>query len=203
MNTRLGLFLTLLLPLSAAAAQKPQIAVEEFQLANGMRWLLFEQHDSPTVAAGWVARVGSVNERPGITGISHFFEHMMFKGTHVVGTKDIEADLKLIEEQEKVRGGDAGGDGGPAGEAPAGRDRRPREARELDAPLPGAGGALRRARASSRRRRSSRTTSTQLYTSNGGEGLNAATYPDKTDVLRARPREQAGALGLARVGPAR
>ena len=35
-----------------------------------MRFLLFERHDSPTVAAGWVAHVGSVNERPGITGIA-------------------------------------------------------------------------------------------------------------------------------------
>jgi predicted Zn-dependent peptidase len=38
-----------------------------------------------------------------MTGISHFFEHMMFKGTHTIGTTDIEADLKLIEEQERVR----------------------------------------------------------------------------------------------------
>jgi predicted Zn-dependent peptidase len=68
-----------------------------------MRFLLYQQHDSPTVAAGWTARVGSVNERPGITGISHFFEHMMFKGTNTIGTKDVAADLRLIEEQEQVR----------------------------------------------------------------------------------------------------
>ena len=52
-----------------------------------MKWLLYEQHDSPTVAAFWTARVGSVNERPGITGISHFHEHMMFKGTYSMGIK--------------------------------------------------------------------------------------------------------------------
>jgi hypothetical protein len=68
-----------------------------------MKWLLYERHDAPVVATGWVARVGSANERPGITGISHFFEHMMFKGTNVIGTKDIALDLKLIEEQEQVR----------------------------------------------------------------------------------------------------
>src|SRR4030095_9828454 len=102
MNTRLGPLLLLLAALPAGAAQKPQIAVEEWTLPNGMKWLLYEHHDSPTVSAGGVAGVGSANERPGITGISHFFEHMMFKGTRVVGTKDIEADLKLIEEQEKV-----------------------------------------------------------------------------------------------------
>jgi predicted Zn-dependent peptidase len=87
----------------AAAAETPRIEVEEIVLGNGMRWLLYENHDSPTVTAGWVAHVGSVNERPGITGISHFFEHMMFKGTHTIGTTDIEADLRIIEEQERVR----------------------------------------------------------------------------------------------------
>ncbi len=85
------------------AVEKPQIEVTEVVLGNGMKWLLFERHESPTIAAGWTARVGSVNERPGITGISHFFEHMMFKGTKTIGTKDIDADLKLIDDQEKVR----------------------------------------------------------------------------------------------------
>ncbi len=98
-----GALLVLLLAAPVGAAQKPQIAVQELTLPNGMKWLLFENHDSPTVAAGWTARVGSVDERPGITGISHFFEHMMFKGTRVIGTRDIDTDLRLIEEQEKVR----------------------------------------------------------------------------------------------------
>jgi predicted Zn-dependent peptidase len=92
-------------PLLATAAEKPQITVTETTLANGMKWLLYEQHDSPTIAAGWTARVGSVNERPGITGISHFFEHMMFKGTKTIGTKNIDEDLRLIDEQEKLREG--------------------------------------------------------------------------------------------------
>jgi predicted Zn-dependent peptidase len=95
--------LVLLLPALAAGAERPQIAVEEFTMANGMRWLLFERHESPTIAAGWVARVGSVNERVGMTGISHLFEHMMFKGTRTMGTKDIAQDVALIAEQEKLR----------------------------------------------------------------------------------------------------
>src|SRR5687768_8302870 len=92
-----------LAPRPAAAAETPKIDVQEFRMANGMRWLLFERHDSPTISAGWVAHVGSVNEREGITGISHLFEHMMFKGTRTIGTRDIEADLRLLGEQEKVR----------------------------------------------------------------------------------------------------
>jgi predicted Zn-dependent peptidase len=92
-----------LLFLAAVPAPKPRIEVAELTLGNGMRWLLFPRHDAPTVSAGWVAHVGSVNEREGITGISHLFEHMMFKGTHTIGTRDIAADLKIIAEQEKVR----------------------------------------------------------------------------------------------------
>ena len=77
--------------------------VEEHVLSNGMTLLLIPRHLSPTVAGGWVAHVGSVNERPGITGISHLFEHMMFKGSHVIGTRDYDKDVQLIEEQERVQ----------------------------------------------------------------------------------------------------
>jgi len=105
MNRTIRIAFAALCAVSVSAAEKPQINVTELTLGNGMKWLLFERHESPTVNAGWVARVGSVNERPGITGISHFFEHMMFKGTTTIGTTDIAADLKLIEEQERLREG--------------------------------------------------------------------------------------------------
>src|ERR1043166_6941669 len=81
-------------------AQK--VPVAEQTLPNGMRLLLVERHDDPTIAGGWVAHVGSANERPGITGIAHLFEHMMFKGTHVIGTRDYDLDARLIDEQETV-----------------------------------------------------------------------------------------------------
>src|SRR6185503_3571866 len=101
LTSRCLLSAALLLPSAAwaLAPEKPGIAVEEITLPNGMKWLLFERHESPTVTAGFVARVGSVNERPGITGLSHFFEHMMFKGTRVIGTKNAALDLRLIAEQ--------------------------------------------------------------------------------------------------------
>src|SRR5687767_5236893 len=88
--------------LPGAFAQK--VPVTEHTLANGMRVLLVERHDDPTIAGGWVAHVGSANERPGITGIAHLFEHMMFKGTPTIGTKDYQKDLEIIAEQEKIRG---------------------------------------------------------------------------------------------------
>ncbi len=80
-----------------------QVPVIEVTLSNGMRLLMVERRDEPSIAGGWVAHVGSANERPGITGLTHLFEHMMFKGTRTVGTRDPERDLQIIEEQERLR----------------------------------------------------------------------------------------------------
>jgi len=95
----------LLAGLVAAAAPAPaqELKVQETTLGNGMKLLLLPRKDEPSIACGWVAHVGSVNERPGITGISHLFEHMMFKGTPTIGTKDAKKDLEIIEEQEKLQ----------------------------------------------------------------------------------------------------
>jgi len=101
-----GLSLLGLVAPPAAQAARDQAApptVQEHVLANGMKLLLVPRHLSPTVAAGWVARVGSANERPGITGISHLFEHMMFKGTRTIGTRDAALDERLIAEQEVLQ----------------------------------------------------------------------------------------------------
>ena len=100
-----SLFLTLLLCAAfALTARAQKVPVIEKTLSNGMRLLLLPRHDEPTVAGGWVVHVGSANERPGITGIAHLFEHMMFKGTPTLGTKDYKKDVEIINEQERVRG---------------------------------------------------------------------------------------------------
>jgi predicted Zn-dependent peptidase len=87
----------------AAPLFAQKVAVVEKKLSNGMGLLLVQREGEPSVAGGWVAHVGSANERPGITGISHLFEHMMFKGTPTIGTKDYKKDVAIIAEQEKVR----------------------------------------------------------------------------------------------------
>ncbi len=53
--------------------------------------------------AAIVARVGSANETTGITGISHLFEHMMFKGTETIGTKDIKRDREIMAQLDSLR----------------------------------------------------------------------------------------------------
>jgi predicted Zn-dependent peptidase len=87
----------------AATALAQDLDVKEITLDNGMTVLLCRRPGDPNVAAGWIAKVGSVNEHPGITGLSHLFEHMMFKGTHVIGTKNIDEDMKINAEQDRVR----------------------------------------------------------------------------------------------------
>ena len=87
----------------AAPAPAQEVQVVEHVLDNGMTLLLVPRPGDPNVAAGWVAKVGSVNERPGITGVAHLFEHMMFKGTHAVGTRDIEEDLRIIDALDALR----------------------------------------------------------------------------------------------------
>jgi len=77
---------------------------EIFTLDNGMKFILLPRAEEPNnVAVGWVARVGSVNERPGITGMSHFFEHLMFKGTNTIGTSDAVEDAAFTETERNLR----------------------------------------------------------------------------------------------------
>ena len=101
MRQFLTLFVVLVFfPMSSVAQE---VNVIEHQLDNGLTVLLVPTPGDPNVAAGWVAKVGSVNERPGITGVAHLFEHMMFKGTHALGTQDIAQDLEIIEQLDALR----------------------------------------------------------------------------------------------------
>lgn len=89
---------------AVAEERRAEVPVEQFTLDNGMKFLLVTRPEQATVMGGWVAKVGSTNERPGITGVAHFFEHMMFKGSRVIGTTDPKRDAEIIAEQEKLQG---------------------------------------------------------------------------------------------------
>ena len=86
-----------------AAEGGAKVPVEVLTLDNGMRFLLVRRPELTTVSAGWVAHVGSANEHPGITGLTHLFEHMMFKGTHRIGTTNDKKDHAIIDEQERLQ----------------------------------------------------------------------------------------------------
>lgn len=64
------------------------LGVEEHYLSNGLRILTWEDHSAPVISYQVWYNVGSINERPGITGISHLFEHMMFKGSKKYGPEE-------------------------------------------------------------------------------------------------------------------
>ena len=74
----------------------------EHVLSNGMKFIVLERHEAPVVSFHTYADVGSANESYGITGISHFLEHMAFKGTFTVGTKDWAAEAELLEELDRI-----------------------------------------------------------------------------------------------------
>ena len=69
----------------AAPTTKPRVDFDETTLSNGLRVQLVEDHSAPVIAVSVVYDVGSRNERPGLTGFAHLFEHMMFKGSENVG----------------------------------------------------------------------------------------------------------------------
>jgi zinc protease len=72
-------FILVMSPSFAATSQATQ--VQEFVLDNGLKVLLLEDHKSPAVTFQVWYRVGSRNEKDGKSGLSHFLEHMLFKGT--------------------------------------------------------------------------------------------------------------------------
>jgi zinc protease len=81
-----------------AAAAQPSAAqgfdIRTHTLKNGMKILVQEDHSIPNVALYIFYRVGSRNERPGITGISHFFEHMMFNGAKKYGPGEFDRSME-------------------------------------------------------------------------------------------------------------
>jgi zinc protease len=71
--------------MSANSTLAQSFDVKTTTLKNGMKVLVQEDHSIPSVALYVFYRIGSRNERPGTTGISHFFEHMMFNGAKKYG----------------------------------------------------------------------------------------------------------------------
>ena len=83
-------FATGILLLFAALAGGQQFAVQTHTLDNGMKLLIQEDHNIPEVALYFFFKVGSRNEHVGATGVSHFFEHMMFNGAKKYGPKQFD-----------------------------------------------------------------------------------------------------------------
>ena len=95
-----GLSLNLDLPLAASFGLADRVV--EQKLANGLTVLMVERHQTPVVSLNMTFGVGGVNEQVGQTGLAHLYEHMAFKGTRTVGTKNYEKERPVLEEWYRV-----------------------------------------------------------------------------------------------------
>ncbi len=143
--------------------------VTEFQLNNGLRFIVMENHEAPVVSFYTLFDVGGVDEPEGKTGVAHFLEHMAFKGTETIGTTDylqekqVLAQLDDTFEQLKI--------------AKANDDRQKAETLEVQfAELQSKAGKL-----------VERNEFGEIIQTAGGVGLNAATGTDATFYYYSLP----------------
>ncbi len=97
----LAFLLAAIIAPTRSLAQKIEPRVET--LDNGLKLLLVERREQPVFAGCVIYDVGSVNDPRNQSGIAHLFEHMLFKGSKIIGTTDYEAEKPLIEQEEALR----------------------------------------------------------------------------------------------------
>ena len=102
MKRTLVLLFTLLAFASLIIAAEVELDVKEHVLSNGLKILMLQKPGVPRVVCHIYYKVGSINERPGITGLAHLHEHMMFKGTKIMGITDFEKDDALNKKIDEL-----------------------------------------------------------------------------------------------------
>lgn len=167
---------------SPSPPDSAHVPVEEIELDNGLTLLLVHRPESPTVAAGWMVPTGSADDPTHQTGLSHLLEHLMFKGSRTVGTRNLAEEMvalaeidRLWEEKQVLL---------------TKLDRAPPKKRQkLEDQL---GQTSVRLQAAQNRARSLAYLGhySFLYSQQGGTGLNANTYRDLTLYYLTLPREK-------------
>ncbi len=84
------------LPMSMMAQDRSKLT--EYKLDNGLTVMLWENHDQNDVEGFVAVRAGAIDEPAEYTGLAHYLEHMMFKGTDRIGAIDWEKEKPLYEE---------------------------------------------------------------------------------------------------------
>lgn len=74
-----------------------QMKVTEYQLENGLTVMLTENHDSPKVFGSIAVKAGGKNDPHDATGIAHYLEHVLFKGTQEMGTVDFAKEKPYLD----------------------------------------------------------------------------------------------------------
>src|SRR6266436_1277410 len=88
--------------LTAQSLKDFEKRITEFTLANGLHFIVFERHEAPVVSFHSFVNAGSVNDPSGETGIAHMFEHMAFKVTKTIGTKNYPLEKQAMDDVEGV-----------------------------------------------------------------------------------------------------
>jgi len=163
-----------LLPILLAAQNLKEFEkkVTEFTLANGLHFIVVERHEAPVVSFHTYVNAGSADDPSGETGIAHMFEHMAFKGTESIGSKNWPEEKKAIDHEEEVYDRlDA--------ERNRGVKADPKKIEALEAELKAAG------------EKANSLVEPNLYPriieQNGGAGMNAQTGVDATEYFYSLP----------------
>lgn len=98
----LVLLLAMTHPLAAQNLEEFEKSAAEYNLANGMKILVVERHQVPVVSFHLYADVGAVDEQAGQSGLAHLFEHMAFKGTSAIGTKDFGKEKQALDKVDQA-----------------------------------------------------------------------------------------------------
>jgi predicted Zn-dependent peptidase len=76
--------------------------ITEFRLDNGIKFIVLKRDKAPGVSFVTYADVGGADEPKGQTGVAHFLEHLAFKGTTRIGTKDYQAEKPLLDQLDQL-----------------------------------------------------------------------------------------------------
>lgn len=135
------------------------------KLKNGLTVLMLERNLSPTVSLFIRYRIGAVDEQSGKSGAAHLLEHMMFKGTTSIGTKNYPSEKKILDAMEKI---------GTA------LDREKRKGQKANREIIKKYSAQVKALQKKHRKLFIPNEIDRLYTENGGLDMNASTGQDIT-----------------------
>jgi predicted Zn-dependent peptidase len=96
--------LFLLAPVLATSQNRKEFEkrITEFTLGNGMHFIVLERHQAPVVSFHTYVNAGAVDDPEGKTGLAHMFEHMAFKGTEAIGSKNWPEEKKALAAIEEV-----------------------------------------------------------------------------------------------------
>ncbi|HEY9873153.1 MAG TPA: pitrilysin family protein [Candidatus Obscuribacterales bacterium] len=143
--------------------------VTEFRLENGIKFIVLERRQAPVVSFFTYADVGGANEPDGKTGVAHFLEHLAFKGTTRIGTRNWQAEKPLLDRLDQlaaqIEEAKAAGKEAEATKIQEEFDRVEAEAAKYQKP----------------------NELGQLVEQSGGVGLNAATSSDSTVYFYSFP----------------